>query len=38
MYYQVDLLLRASVFAPGYPTVNVSYNPTPVTGAITTIT
>jgi autotransporter-associated beta strand protein len=27
MYYQVDLLMRASVYAPGYPTVNLSYNP-----------
>lgn len=28
MYLQVDLLLRASVFAPGYPTVNDRYDPT----------
>ena len=28
MYLQVDLLFRASVYAPGYPTVNVTYNPT----------
>gem|GEM_PF-1200841 len=28
MYYQVDLLLRASVYAPGYPTVNLTYDPT----------
>ncbi len=28
MYLQVDLLLRASVYAPGYPTVNDTYNPT----------
>lgn len=27
MYDQVDVLLRASVYAPGYPAVNVSYNP-----------
>ena len=27
MYDQVDVLLRASVHAPGYPAVNVSYNP-----------
>nr|NIP54583.1 hypothetical protein [Phycisphaerae bacterium]NIS53435.1 hypothetical protein [Phycisphaerae bacterium]NIU12102.1 hypothetical protein [Phycisphaerae bacterium] len=27
MYQQVDLFFRASVFAPGYPTVNVTYNP-----------
>jgi len=27
MYLQVDLFFRASVFAPGYPTVNVKYNP-----------
>jgi len=27
MYPQVDLLFRASVFAPGYPSVNVTYNP-----------
>jgi hypothetical protein len=27
MYPQVDLSLRASVFAPGYPSVNMSYNP-----------
>ena len=27
MYDQVDLQLRASVHAPGYPAVNVSYNP-----------
>jgi hypothetical protein len=28
MYPQVDLQLRASVYAPGYPSVNVSYSPT----------
>jgi hypothetical protein len=27
MYQQVDLFFRASVYAPGYPTVNVKYNP-----------
>ncbi|MEJ6700343.1 MAG: M60 family peptidase N-terminal accessory domain-containing protein [Akkermansiaceae bacterium] len=27
VYPQVDLSLRASVFAPGYPQVNMSYNP-----------
>ena len=27
MYLQVDLLTRASVYAPGYPAVNNSYNP-----------
>ena len=27
MYLQVDLFLRASVYAPGYPTVNATYNP-----------
>lgn len=27
MYPQVDLSLRASVFSPGYPSVNISYNP-----------
>jgi hypothetical protein len=27
MYDQVDVLLRASVYAPGYPAVNASYNP-----------
>ncbi|MHC4744611.1 MAG: M60 family metallopeptidase, partial [Planctomycetota bacterium] len=27
MYQQVDLFFRASVYAPGYPTVNVTYNP-----------
>ena len=27
MYDQVDLQLRASVYAPGYPAVNASYNP-----------
>ena len=27
MYDQVDVLLRASVYAPGYPAVNQSYNP-----------
>ena len=27
MYLQVDLFFRASVYAPGYPTVNVTYNP-----------
>ncbi|MCB9176976.1 MAG: hypothetical protein H6648_07435 [Caldilineae bacterium] len=26
-YPQVDLSLRASVFAPGYPSVNIAYNP-----------
>ena len=28
MYPQVDVLLRASVYAPGYPSVNVKYDPT----------
>ncbi len=28
MYDQIDLQLRASVYAPGYPAVNGSYNPT----------
>ncbi len=27
MYDQVDVQLRASVYAPGYPAVNASYNP-----------
>jgi Peptidase M60, enhancin and enhancin-like/N-terminal domain of M60-like peptidases len=27
IYDQVDVLLRASVYAPGYPAVNSSYNP-----------
>jgi hypothetical protein len=27
MYDQIDLQLRAAVFAPGYPAVNASYNP-----------
>jgi hypothetical protein len=27
MYQQVDLFFRSSVYAPGYPTVNVTYNP-----------
>ena len=27
MYDQVDVILRASVYAPGYPAVNASYNP-----------
>ncbi len=27
MYLQVDLLFRASVYAPGYPSVNITYNP-----------
>jgi autotransporter-associated beta strand protein len=27
MYDQVDLQLRASVYAPGYPAVNATYNP-----------
>ncbi len=27
MYIQVDLILRSSVHAPGYPAVNVTYNP-----------
>ncbi len=27
MYLQVDLQFRSSVFAPGYPSVNVTYNP-----------
>ena len=27
MYDQVDLQLRAAVYAPGYPAVNASYNP-----------
>jgi len=27
LYPQVDLLLRASVYAPGYPSVNVTYSP-----------
>jgi len=28
MYPQVDVLFRASVYAPGYPSVNVKYDPT----------
>jgi hypothetical protein len=28
MYTQVDVLFRASVYAPGYPSVNVKYDPT----------
>ncbi len=27
LYAQVDVLFRASVYAPGYPSVNASYNP-----------
>jgi hypothetical protein len=27
MYLQVDLQFRSSVYAPGYPSVNVTYNP-----------
>jgi len=28
MYTQVDVLFRSSVYAPGYPSVNVKYDPT----------
>ena len=28
MYPQVDVIVRASVYAPGYPSVNLTYNPT----------
>ena len=28
MYQQVDVFIKNSVYAPGYPTVNVSYSPT----------